>query len=228
MFAGLAGTPAIIDGLALPDLETVVAAHRDRLRLIALVHHPVAEETGLSRAEAWRAARLEAAILPQCHGVICPSRKTAAAVERYGVSPERIAVVQPGTEKPAAHRRTRRGRCWPASGPRHRSQDIFVLPSFHEGYGMAYAEAMAHGLPIIVTTAGAKPDTVPRSAGLLVPPGDPISLARVLRRMLVWPAFAARLAAGSRAAGARLPDWRRATEQWEKALERFSRFRRLP
>jgi glycosyltransferase involved in cell wall biosynthesis len=93
---------------------------------------------------------------------------------------------------------------------------------------MAYAEAMAHGLPIIATTAGAIADTVPRSAGLLIPPRDPISLARALRRMLVSPALAARLAAGSRAAGARLPEWRQATEQWEKALERFSQLRQLP
>ena len=74
---------------------------------------------------------------------------------------------------------------------------------------MAFAEAMAHGLPIIATAAGAIPETVPRAAGLLVPPGDAAALA-------------ANLAAGSRAAGARLPDWRQATERWEGALDRLA------
>lgn len=101
----------------------------------------------------------------------------------------------------------------------YRAADIFVLPSFHEGYGMAFAEAMAHGLPIVATTGGAIPETVPREAGLLVPPGDAAALARALRRVIAEPALAARLAAGSRAAGARLPDWRQSAERWERALD---------
>src|SRR5258705_4608533 len=90
-----------------------------------------------------------------------------------------------------------------------------VLPSFHEGYGMVYAEAMVHGLPVIATTAGAIPETVPHQAGLLVPPGNPLALARALRRVIAQPALAARLAAGSRAAGALLPNWSQAPEAGE-------------
>ena len=52
------------------------------------------------------------------------------------------------------------------------SSDLFVLPSRHEGFGMAYAEAIAYGLPVIGTTAGAIPETVPAQAGVLVPPDD--------------------------------------------------------
>src|ERR1700752_3310241 len=48
------GTTAGIDGLPLPDLEQAVLAHGRRLRLIAVVHHPLGEETGLSRAAAER------------------------------------------------------------------------------------------------------------------------------------------------------------------------------
>ena len=63
---------------------------------------------------------------------------------------------------------------WPPQSVTHayRTADAFVLPSFHEGYGMVFAEAMAHGLPLIATTAGAIPETVSLEAALLVPPGD--------------------------------------------------------
>ena len=104
----------------------------------------------------------------------------------------------------------------------YRAADAFVLPSFHEGYGMVYAEAMAHGLPVIATTAGAIPETVPPHAGLLVPPGDPAALARALRRVIAQPALAAQLATGSRTAGARLPDWPQATVTWERAFDRLA------
>ena len=64
------------------------------------------------------------------------------------------------------------------------SADIFVLASHFEGYGMAYAEAMAHGLPVIGTTGGATADTVPPNAGVLVDPGNVKALTRALRMLI--------------------------------------------
>src|SRR5690242_2846454 len=42
------GATAVVDGLAFPALERAIITHRHRLRLAALVHHPLAQETGLS------------------------------------------------------------------------------------------------------------------------------------------------------------------------------------
>ena len=93
---------------------------------------------------------------------------------------------------------------------------------------MVYAETMVHGLPVIATTAGAIPETVPPEAGLLVPPGDSAALARAVRRMITQPVLAARLAAGSRVAGARLPDWSQAAESWEREFDRLAALDRPP
>ena len=94
------GTPTVVDGLALANLGEVVVAHARRLRLVALVHGPLAHEAGLSPAAAKRAAEREAALLLRLRGVLCASRKTAAAIASYGVSPDRIGIAPPGTAKP--------------------------------------------------------------------------------------------------------------------------------
>jgi glycosyltransferase involved in cell wall biosynthesis len=86
---------------------------------------------------------------------------------------------------------------------------------------MAYAEALAYGLPVIGTTAGAVPETVPATASLLVPPGDRDALTSSLRLLLDTPALRVRLAAGAAAAGAALPDWPAATRRWMAAFDRL-------
>jgi glycosyltransferase involved in cell wall biosynthesis len=97
--------------------------------------------------------------------------------------------------------------------------DLFVLASRYEGFGMAYAEAIAYGLPIVGTTAGAIPDTVPPDAGILVRPDDAAGLAAVLSRLINTPEDRVRLAAGSRAAAERLPTWRGSAQLFAAAIE---------
>jgi glycosyltransferase involved in cell wall biosynthesis len=101
--------------------------------------------------------------------------------------------------------------------------DAFVLPSFHEGYGMALAEALAYGLPVISTTAGAIPDTVPAAARVLVAPGDGTALRAALKRVMDEAAWRAQLAAGARAARRRLPTWPQSGAHFASALEAFQR-----
>lgn len=84
---------------------------------------------------------------------------------------------------------------------------IFVLPSAYEGFGMAFTEAMMRGLPVIGTTGGAIPRTVPETAGLLVPPGDMEALCQVLERLLCDPERRRAMGCAGRAYAESLPGW---------------------
>ena len=97
--------------------------------------------------------------------------------------------------------------------------DLFVLASRFEGYGMAFAEAIAHGLPVVATTAGAIPDTVPAGAGILVPPDDAEALAAALRQLIEHPRERQAMAAKARAAAETLPTWAESAQLFSQAIE---------
>jgi glycosyltransferase involved in cell wall biosynthesis len=99
------------------------------------------------------------------------------------------------------------------------ASDVFVLASRFESYGMALTEAMAHGLPLVSTIAGAIPDTVPVGAGLLVPPDDVAALAQALRRLIGNSAERRRLAANALAAAAQLPTWQDSARLFAGAIQ---------
>ena len=101
---------------------------------------------------------------------------------------------------------------------KYASADLFVLASRFEGYGMAISEAVAYGLPVVSTTAGAIPDTLPPGTGMLVPPGDVHELSRVLKGLIEQPATRASFAAAARKAAKTLPSWRQAAEQFAEVI----------
>ena len=84
--------------------------------------------------------------------------------------------------------------------------DLFVLASRHEGYGMAYAEAMARGLAVVGCDAGAVREAT-RGAARLVPPGDAAALRAALAKLIAGPEARARLAAACRAAAEGFTRW---------------------
>lgn len=99
------------------------------------------------------------------------------------------------------------------------SADLFVLPSFHEGYGMVLTEAIAHGLPVVSTRAGAIPETVPAAASQLVDPGDTQALSRVLAHLIADCDAREVLRRAALSARAELVSWPRAVDGWQQALD---------
>ena len=90
--------------------------------------------------------------------------------------------------------------------------DLAVLASRAETYGMAAAEALARGVPVLAPEVGGLPGTLGRTPGgdvpgLLVPPGDAAALARALRHWLGEPQLRDRLRDAARRRRTDLPGW---------------------
>lgn len=280
------GALLIIDGLALPAFtETCL----NTATAVALIHHPLSLEPGLSASERSDLEAMERTNLSRATGIITTSSATAEMLEKFGIAPGMVEIVLPGTE--AASKAVGSGGgavallCVGALVPRkghgllidaladcaalpwrlncigsldrdprtaadvaariarqglqdrvdlrgevadaalaaaYNAADVFVLASALEGYGMAFAEALAHGLPIVGSGDGAVCETVPETAGLIVPVGDRAALREALARAIGDDALRARLARGARQAGAGLPDWPTAGRAFARALARFA------
>jgi glycosyltransferase involved in cell wall biosynthesis len=277
--------PVLIDGLALGVLPEIVAL-RDSHRLIALVHHPLALESGLSAPEIETLRASERAALAAVRHVVTTSQTVARIlIADYGVREAQITIAPPGTDEASAARGSGgpavvllsvgaitprkgydvlvaalgmvRGRPWrltivgdrardPTASARlevhiarlglsdrialagvvsaaqlealYDGADLFVLASRFEGYGMAFADAMARGLPIIGTIAGAIPDTAPPA--LLVPPDDPVALAAALDRLIRDDRSRRQFAAAARRAARDLPAWSTSARLLARAVAR--------
>lgn len=283
------GGTVLVDGLALGAMPDEVAREGARLRIVALVHLPLAAESGIERLTARQLEESERRALAEVRLVIVTSRATAAALQSYGVGANRVAVVEPGTDRAPLARGSKDGiqrllcvatlvpgkghdvlfralaevprsdwlltcvgslhrsastvqrlRAWleeeglddhvalageadgAALAGHYDSADVFVLPTLHETYGMAVAEALAHGLPVVSTPTGAIAELVGRDAGMLVPPGDVEGLTAALWRVLEDESLRERLRQGARRVRDRLPTWERQAAMMAGVLERAS------
>ena len=280
----------IVDGLAFGVMHDQLIKHRQRLKLVALVHHPLALETGLSQSQADRLFSCEKNALGHARHIITTSDTTTRSLNDYGVAAQRITTVCPGTdmapiasgssttshEKPmnllcVATITQRKGHlvlldalsrvrglewhlncvgsqdrdptCSHAVAEQCRAleleqrvsllgelnteelehqyqqADVLLLASFHEGYGMVLDEAIAHGLPIIATNAGAIAKTVLPGTGLLVPPGDSSALADAISVFLTDSNVRSQLTESAREARDQLRSWSQAAEEFALAIQ---------
>jgi glycosyltransferase involved in cell wall biosynthesis len=262
----------IVDGLAYGVMDSIAQQHAQRLNIVALCHHPLMLEAGLSTVQAQQLFLSEQRALDAATAILVTSPMTRQILtEEFAIFISKITVALPGTDTQTfAHcignppvllcvaTLTRRKAHdvliealaninhleWTArlvggvdfdpewtthlknkvrscgleqrilfvgnvadSTKEYAGADVFVLPSLFEGYGMAFAEALSFGLPIVAARAGAVPDLVPDSAGILVPPGDTTALAAALQHLLTDAATRTRLQLGAQIAAHHLPRW---------------------
>lgn len=95
---------------------------------------------------------------------------------------------------------------------------LFAMPARYEGYGIAFAEALAHGLPVLGCDVGPVPALVGPAAGLLVPPGDAAALAAALGRLMDDGALRAAMGRAALARAAALPTWDACAERFVGAV----------
>lgn len=277
----------MVDGLAFARLPDLMAQQADRLRLAALVHHPLADEGGLAAETAAQFEVDEHEALSHAAAIICTSATTGRRLtDRFGVPASLLHVAPPGTERKMSltDRRNKTnllcvasivprkghdvlvealaqvaGLDWSARfvgpsrdadwrrkidrmiadaaltgrielvGPlneldsEYAQAGIFVLATRHEGYGMAYAEALAAGLPVVGCAVGAVPEVVPADAGALVPADDPQAFADALQRLLTDQNAYNTAADAARRAAERLPNWSDTTAIVAHALTEIDR-----
>jgi len=278
------GALVLIDGLAFGAMPAQVEREAPRLRMVALVHMPLASEIGLDPGRAARFAAAERRALTAAAHVIVTGKRTIAAASSLGVPVTRITVVEPGTDRASVARGSLEGplhllcvatlnpgkghdillralaaapRGWrltcagsldrhPPTVQKLRAMlelehleadvllageldaarlaacydeaDLFVLATRSETYGMAVADALAHGLPIVSTATGAIPDLVGDEAGIIVPPGDTKAFAAALVRVLADTHLRGQLAEGARRMRDRLPAWSDAVDRMSETL----------
>ena len=101
------------------------------------------------------------------------------------------------------------------------SAAVLAFPSLYEGFGLPLLEAMAHGLPAVVSTAGALPELA-GDAAVLVDPEDVSSIEAGIEKALTDKSLRERLAAAGRKRASDFT-WRRTANLTRDALRRIAR-----
>ena len=100
--------------------------------------------------------------------------------------------------------------------------DIFVLPSYREGFPRSVLEAMGCELPVIATNIrGCRESVVDGETGFLVPPRDSSALAGAVGRLLENPDLARSMGAAGRARAVRLYDQRFVQKRFVEVIQNF-------
>jgi glycosyltransferase involved in cell wall biosynthesis len=96
--------------------------------------------------------------------------------------------------------------------------DVFVFPSYFEGFGLVLLEAMACGLPVITTTATAGPDIVTEGEnGWVIEPGDLDALVDRMSFCLERPHVVRDMGSQARATAERFT-WTAYGDRWMEIL----------
>jgi len=91
---------------------------------------------------------------------------------------------------------------------------LLALPSFYEGYGIAYLEGMGFGLPAIATTAGSAREIITHGMdGYLIEPGDAQALAQLLYDLWEDRPRLAELSLAAQRRYSRHPTWEQSAAQ---------------
>jgi glycosyltransferase involved in cell wall biosynthesis len=104
-------------------------------------------------------------------------------------------------------------------GAYYERASVFCLPTRREAYGIAFLEALAHGLPVVATRVGALPEFVSEGEnGYLVEVGDVDALASRLTALLDDPDKCRRFGIAARRAGESY-SWARTAEAVLRRIE---------
>ena|SRR5690242_10113026 len=103
----------------------------------------------------------------------------------------------------------------------YESAAVLAFPSLYEGFGLPLLEAMARGLPAVVSKAGALPELA-GDAAVLVDPEDVSSIEVGLEKALTDKALRERLSSAGKERAQRFT-WERSAEVTREALRGIAR-----